>query len=642
MNNAIHKHWSILFLLFFTPNLLLSMSSYEWKVMSINKKYYSIFKYGYEVPLSKEDNAALMFWGDALVKMAGLSYSVTNYPEGALVYAKYEEELESARSLMTEEERMKEWEKSCYGRIIKVIKANLLKQFPKDQFETYQEYYNRTFETVKMEFDKKCLLFLNEMYYTMEISIEPDKYNAETQTYVLNIKQRFNAANEKYDVSFGSSIKCSPAMARKIYSIADNGITLKPGDLEGVHWGVVSNKIISLSSFSFHLDSETNVEIVNKDKKLQPLCFSFNLIDENNPHLNNYQFCSDSKIEYTKETNIQIQNFIQDYHCYALTKSDTTKLIYIYMAADSVMMREFTDGLIPCYIVDSLYTINKDIFKDYDEFFDYAKQDRKTLEQEILIRRIYDQNKTLFIDKTEVSKYVLWDTYENEILARRLYKDNRDIFRNKDEVMPYVISNTYNEEIEKRQIANIEFWTKYSPYFRDKSEFDNKIRIYEYSLDDFEENIIEPIDIEIGEYFANLKNNNGLFPSPEAFKKFVLSKPYYKDNIVIAQDLCEEYSYLLFLSIKSGCKFRACKKDKPSKEQNNAKNLMDYANHTIGNRIDGNFTRFFEKWCTLDKEMNKEYMKNGYLFVDEGDFLYAYTSSNYKQYLKELKDLHKN
>lgn len=610
MSRLTHKHRSILFfLLFFTPNVLLSMSSYEYKVWNINKKYYSIFKYGYEVPLSREDNAALTFWGDAIVKLAGLSYSVTNYPEGELLYAMYEEELEAARSLMTEKERIKEWEKSCYGGIIRDIKNMILKQVPKDQFETYQEYYDRTFAAVKMNFDKLCLQLLMEMYCTMEISIEPNKYNAETQTYVLKIKQKFYAFKEKQDVTFGVTIKCSSEKAKKIYALGDDGIVLKARELENIHWGVVSNEIILLSSFSFNIDSNTNIEIVNKDKKLQPLYFPFNLIDNGNFHLKDYQFCCDDKIGYMKDTEIDIRKFILAYQCY-LPALDTSEWIHFYMGEDSLRM-EVMNKLIPCQKVDTLYAINKNLFNDYDEFLDCAKKNpEKPLEQ--------------------------------EILARKLYIDNRNLFNSKDEIMPYVIDSTYINQIEKRQKANREYEDKYFPYFRDKSEYDYNIKKCDFCLERFEENVIKPINREIEEYYNGLKHNYEVFPSLETYKQFVLSKSYYmsyyKDNIYTAQSLCEEYFGLLSTSIELGCRFRNCEKDKPSKEQQNAKCLLDFAFRKIVKKIDGSFSRFFEKWCTLDKEMNKEYMKNGNLFVNEKDFFFAYISADYKQLLKYKKN----
>ena len=131
------KRTFILMMLCASTLLVLAETAYEKKLNEIKLKYISISMNGYNKPLSREDLIGIELYGgvDLFFEMSLYNLANKKSPKQFEILSKeLEKEIEQAKSLMTEEDRIKEWKKSDYGKMVTVIQTEYLKNFNKDKF----------------------------------------------------------------------------------------------------------------------------------------------------------------------------------------------------------------------------------------------------------------------------------------------------------------------------------------------------------------------------------------------------------------------------------------------------------------------------------------------------------------------------
>lgn len=394
---------------------LFAGTKYENKVYQINLKYYSIFKYGYEIPLSSNERTSIQYLGSFVVATEGMNYVVANPIDGPKVFEQYEKELEAARSLMTPEEIRREWERSDIGQISSFIKQQHDSMFVKDEFETKKEFYNRTTTEAKQHFDKTCASIYWGMDRSLKITIIPQKYDAETQQYVITVEEKFNAIGKSFKNQFSRALKCTPQVAR---ALKRDSLFVK--DEKDVHWSIIDGKDICVSSFSFDVDG-IHVTINRSESNLNPLCINYKDIDANNEQLINYKWC------YTQATDIYkdipnlketISKWQESYKCYNPSAKE--------------LEEAFLNSELP-YEKDceTLWQENKILFQSKDELFGFVQDgsfekeiDKRKKAERIRLQRELERQKTIkceitVLEQCASSIYNLYDFKECLTLAGR-------------------------------------------------------------------------------------------------------------------------------------------------------------------------------------------------------------------------------
>lgn len=289
-------------------------TAYEKKVDQINRKYYCLFTYGYERRLTTQDEYNIAAFGASL---AAANY-VLEYPtDGEKLIKMMNQELESAKSLKTDEDIQKEWMNSEHGKAIQYIKSQCDELFVKSEFETQNEYYARIKDESQVIFDRICESLFAEMRYSLTITIEPKKYNAETKLYTLNINEKYSLNEKTINKTYATNWKATVEEAKSFKEC-----TLTGKEIKNPIWSIVDNKDILVTSFDVTLGDRT-IHITN-NKVHKQLCFEFDKTGVDNINLKGYQWCSAKSIEDSKMDK-KIEEWVAEYRCYNLTLHDLIK-----------------------------------------------------------------------------------------------------------------------------------------------------------------------------------------------------------------------------------------------------------------------------------------------------------------------------
>ena len=144
-------------------------------------EYFLFFKNGYYTAATMEDYYLISMLGgvDGALAMALVDYGL-KYPDQMKIMAdRMNKELEQAKSLMSEEDRIKEWKKSDYGKMVSLIENNYSAKFRKDEFETANLKWRNE---LKSEVKEKEELIEKYKKLTLEHNIAViEKKKAETE-----------------------------------------------------------------------------------------------------------------------------------------------------------------------------------------------------------------------------------------------------------------------------------------------------------------------------------------------------------------------------------------------------------------------------------------------------------------------------
>ena len=209
-------------------------TAYEKKVDEICCKYYSYGKYGDEVELNSEDLLTISKFGaERAARLSLINYSVTHDSEQARSWMNsFEKELEKAKTLMTDADFHKIFINSSYGRATMQVKKAFDESIVKDEIETQAQFEERVKDEAADVFDSICSEMVDLMNSTLMITISPKSYDADNETYNIEIEEVFKIAEDKeIKNNYETSLPMETDLARK-YS----GVTISPEAIESVVW----------------------------------------------------------------------------------------------------------------------------------------------------------------------------------------------------------------------------------------------------------------------------------------------------------------------------------------------------------------------------------------------------------------------
>ena len=287
---------------------LFADTAYEKKTQEIMMKYYTIFKYGYQRPATSEDYIEVAYGGYELTM---LTYQLQYPDQCAKLLQQMEKELKKAELLMTEEDRLKEWKKSDYGKMVTYFQDSFSKIIVKSQFETKAQYYNRIEKQAKEKFMLLCCDLYEDIMQSLQIIISPVSYDAETQIYTLKVKETFKYAETEIEKEFNTSVKMSPRKAPKIVQTTLTGQSIK-----NIKLGVVRNKDVFISEAELLLDANNKIQIkIPNLIQSETLKFSIQQIESEMPwKLTWYSDVHSKSFQVFESLNKQLADSVHQYN----------------------------------------------------------------------------------------------------------------------------------------------------------------------------------------------------------------------------------------------------------------------------------------------------------------------------------------
>ena len=331
-------------------------TAYEKKIEEILMKYYTIFKYGYQRPPSSEDYMTVAFGGMDLVM---LEYALEYPNQYATLLKQMEIEMERAESLMTDEDRLKEWKKSDYGKMTTWIQDQYSSKFTKDEFETSKQFYTRIEPAAKSLFNELCVTLYEQITQSLKIKISPVGYDAETQTSTVKICETFKYNDNELKKEFSIKLQIPSHQARNFKEYEVSGSQIK-----NIKFGIIDNKEVYVISaqvpflLGSNRDSDQMINIKYPDsKKATSFVFNSKQIDKNAPW---EIFWNAEKIEESKELISQYNKALND-SVFAYNK-ELTKNPYFHITLEVKI--NTNDFLLPKTLIGSS---NQDIKVAYNK-----------------------------------------------------------------------------------------------------------------------------------------------------------------------------------------------------------------------------------------------------------------------------------
>lgn len=270
---------------------LFAETAYEKKVHEIKMEYFLFFKNGFYSAATMEDYYLISMLGgvDGALAMAQLDYGLKYPDQMKMMTDRMNKELEQAKSLMSEEDRINEWKKSDYGKMVSWIEKSYSAKFTKDEFETKNQYYTRIMGDAKVLFNEKCTSLYEELYNSLEITLSPLKYDAETQTSTIKIIEQFKFDKNELKKEFITKLSLPSHQARNL-----NEYVVKGNEITKTKWGVFNKKDVYVveaqiplylgSGINKNVPSNFHITIHIPNQELStPLSFNIKQIDSNAP-----------------------------------------------------------------------------------------------------------------------------------------------------------------------------------------------------------------------------------------------------------------------------------------------------------------------------------------------------------------------
>ena len=350
------KRFFILLVLCASTLFTFADTAYEKKIEEILMKYYTIFKYGYQRPPSSEDYMTVAFGGMDLVM---LEYALEYPNQYATLLKQMEIEMERAESLMTDEDRLKEWKKSDYGKMTTWIQDQYSSKFTKDEFETSKQFYTRIEPAAKSLFNELCVTLYEQITQSLKIKISPVGYDAETQTSTVKICETFKYNDNELKKEFSIKLQNPSHQARNFKEYEVSGSQIK-----NIKFGIIDNKEVYVISaqvpflLGSNRDSDQMINIKYPDsKKATSFVFNSKQIDKNAPW---EIFWNAEKIEESKELISQYNKVLND-SVFAYNK-ELTKNPYFHITLEVKI--NTNDFLLPKTLIGSS---NQDIKVAYNK-----------------------------------------------------------------------------------------------------------------------------------------------------------------------------------------------------------------------------------------------------------------------------------
>ena len=444
-------------------------TAYEKKVEEICGKYYSLGKYGNEVELNAEDLLTISkFGGEKAARLSLINYSVTHDSEQARSWMNsFEKELEKAKSLMTNADFHKIFLKSSYGRATMQVKKAFDESVVKDEFETQAQFEERVKDEAADVFDSICSEMVDLMNSTLMITISPKSYDADNETYNIEIEEVFKIAeNNEIKNNYEISLPMETDLARQY-----NGETISPEAIESVVW-VNDGDELHAQEVSYINDKGDIQTFVSNLPDAQLLVFSYDKFAEPHPllpdyvwkssSLNNYYGTYSRKLKMAIDgfnnkiatdkyyDSISSHKFLLNANDYSLSKVDKTDKEALRSALDSQKSKMATD------YANALKKIAKDCRENAPNRF-VAVYASEHPDFEAKVSALEYDYRCYNFSYNELAFFVIDDKMPSQI---KCYDKYSDLFNNRDEFNSFYITAarfnkevSYREDIRKRFMA---------------------------------------------------------------------------------------------------------------------------------------------------------------------------------------------
>jgi hypothetical protein len=281
------KRFFILMMLCASTLSIFAETAYEKKVAEICTKYYCYGTYGYNRGLDTGDLFAIAMLGaEGAATIALMDYGTKyNLQQAEEWYECMRQELEAAKSLMTDEDRFEEWKKSEYGKMAIWIQNQYSSKFTKDEFETSKQFYTRIEPEAKSLFNELCVSLYEQITQSLKIKISPAGYDAETQTSTVKICETFKYNDNELKKEFSIKLQIPSHQARnfKEYEVSSSQIkNIKFGIIDDKEVYVISAQVPFLLGTSKDSDQVINIKYPDS-RKATSFGFNSKQIDKNAP-----------------------------------------------------------------------------------------------------------------------------------------------------------------------------------------------------------------------------------------------------------------------------------------------------------------------------------------------------------------------
>lgn len=567
-------------------------TTYEKKIFEINQKYFkillginrplNIFEQAQMEKLATAEDAISFIYGVGLIAYAS-SHSEADFNR---MIDQIEKEIKQAQKLknaidIKRENEFKlrliqaEFNKSDAGVIKNTIKDSFNNWNKKGEFEKQENYENRLQNSSQYAFSVTCL---NIIKYKIANYMKNDRLEKELLPY--------NADKESFTIHFRiNGLEWQTMLAipfAKAEDFKSNWTNIR-FEISEYDWCFVNNslcpKLISL------IDRNDKYQIASPLQNQVEISYAFNDMGLENPFLKDFIFkFSDAKSLdiQIKQRNLQIVQAI----------NDSLKKAYNYynnlfinnplnINKDTLYynLREFAT-------IDNIEgNFNEELTSIKNQYNNLVRAKTELFETD------YNWNQQYFASKEDFFEcYTKGSKYFKEELSNRQkkkkYEDDSEneyyksgkLFSSRGEFQQYYFQG---EDIYKKELKN---------------KFDNQERINILNYFMTHSKLLGTLDLQdlelskMGEYFASsLIGVN---------TKKTLAENYYTDE----ERFKNVFLYIFYIS----------------KEKTYYSSLVDFV-------------------INANKDLNKEWGKNGQYFKDNVSFFNAYISKNYKQLLKSIK-----
>ena len=460
------KRFFILLVLCASTLFTFADTAYEKKIEEILMKYYTIFKYGYQRPPSSEDYMTVAFGGMNLVM---LEYALEYPNQYATLLKQMEIEVERAESLMTDEDRLKEWKKSDYGKMTTWIQDQYSSKFTKDEFETSKQFYTRIEPAAKSLFNELCVTLYEQITQSLKIKISPVGYDAETQTSTVKICETFKYNDNELKKEFSIKLQIPSRQARNFKEYEVSGSQIK-----NIKFGIIDNKEVYVISaqvpflLGSNRDSDQMINIIYPDsKKATSFVFNSKQIDKNAPW---EIFWDAEKIEESKELISQYNKVLND-SVFAYNK-ELTKNPYFHITLEVKI--NTNDFLLPKTLIgssnqDIKVAYNKNLSKlseEYHKLYNSIENICKTkfskhyadvycqLHPEFAeqVKSIYHNYRCQYSADEIAIKLLAGQTISGQTCQESQYANYKHLFKSQEEFLMWYnkTREEFDQEIEKR------------------------------------------------------------------------------------------------------------------------------------------------------------------------------------------------
>ena len=598
---------------------------YEKKIESIYIKYYCLATYGYNGGLTAKDLLSISVVGtENAASLALMKYGMMYDAQQAVQWSDaMEDELEAAKSLMTDEDYHKIFLNTSYGKVMSIVKKQFDQKYVKDVFETQAQFEERARRTAGKEYDLLCEKLIAKMNSTLMITITPKSYDAERGIYKVGIKASANVSDEKaIELSSTTLLSMPPYLARNY-----DGEIIEPVYILSVDWVVMNNEI-SIGKFKY-IDIKGNFEEFDLGHKTaKPLVFDYDKYREKQPLLPGHTWAAASMKNYYEEYYKRLRTIIEEYN--ERIKTDKN-----YHSNKKYLLKR--------------NHYNLGIVDKYDE----VRLQEALAGQEKKIKRDYEMNVAnmkLAAMVVEYNQKIKTEKYYSILNSEKYFlKTNKyflDVVDKNDEILPQEALAEQEKKIKRdyeMNVANMkEDCRKSNPdefisiYANEHLDFANKLAVlaedykcYNYSYNKLAFYVIDgmtPRDTKCFDKYI------GLFNSSDEFYSYYSDVNLFSEEVTKRDGILKKYQFIMKeLNQTKKLTFKGAKDSKYSDMQMIISSLDEF--------------KIVEKWyddalnaCfNVDSKMMKEYEKVGYLFASKSAFFQSYTSSSYKNDLKNAK-----